>query len=116
MIKWDIPTSQLNKPVKAIKCPFNPGVIVDLGNQINHRSIIWVDDILIAAVGVENMKMALTAVIEAIFVVLGLPQVEKRQCPLAMDKWLDLVVGESQIPPGLTLNSRKLTVGKKIFG
>ena len=36
---------------------------------------------------------------------------KKRQCPLAMDKWLNLVVGESQIALGLTLNSRKLTVG-----
>ena len=77
MIKWDIPTSQLNKPVKAIKCPLNPGVIDDLGNQINHPSRIWVDDILIAAVGVENMKTTLAAVIEAIFVVLGSPEVEK---------------------------------------
>ena len=95
MIKWDIPTSQLNKPVKAIECPLNPGVIDDIGNQINHPSRIWVDDILIAAVGVENMKMTLAAVIEANFVVLGSPEVEKRQCPLAMDKWLALVVGES---------------------
>ena len=30
---------------------------------------------------------------------------------MAMDKWLNLVVGESQIALGLTLNSRKLTVG-----
>ena len=111
MIKWEIPKDQLGKLVKAIKCPLNPGVIDDLGNQINHPSRIWVDDILIAAVGVENMKMTLAAVIEAIFVVLGSPEVEKRQCPLAMDKWLDLVVGESQIALGLTLNSRKLTVG-----
>ena len=49
-------------------------------------SRIWVDDILIAAVGVENMKMALAAVIGAIFTVLGQPEIEKRQCPLAMDK------------------------------
>ena len=47
------------------------------GNQINHPSRIWVDDILIAAVGVEKMKMALAAVIEAIFVVLGPPEIEK---------------------------------------
>ena len=77
MLKWDVPSNPITKPVKAVKCPLNPGVIDDLGNQINHPSRIWVDDILIAAVGVENMKMALAAVIEAIFVVLGSPEVEK---------------------------------------
>ena len=65
------------KALSYLKCPLNPGVIDNLGNQINHPFIISVDDILIAAVGVENMKMALAAVIEAIFVVLGSPEVEK---------------------------------------
>ena len=111
MIKWDVPTAQFEKPVKANMCPLNPGVIDESGNKIYHPSRIWVDDILIAAVGVANMKMALAAVIEAIFTVLGQPEVEKRQCPLAMDKWLDLIVGETQIALGLVLNTRKLSVG-----
>ena len=49
---WDLPMDQSNKPLKAIKCPLNPGVFDKSGNQINHPSRIWVDDILIAAVGV----------------------------------------------------------------
>ena len=57
------------------------------------------------------MKTALAAVIEAIFVVLDSPEIEKRQCCLAMDKWLELVVGESQTALRLKLNTRKLTVG-----
>ena len=65
MIKWEILTYPLSKPVKAINSPLNPGIIDDIGNQIKHPSRIWVDDILIAVVGVENMKMALAAVIEA---------------------------------------------------
>ena len=111
MIKWDVPTAQFEKPVKANMCPLNPGVIDESGNKIYHPSRIWVDDILIAAVGVANMKMALAAVIEAIFTVLGQPEAKKRQCPLAMDKWLDLIVGETQIALGLVLNTRKLSVG-----
>ena len=74
-------------------------------------SRIWVDDILIAAVGVANMMMALAAVIEAIFTVLGQPDITKRQCPLAMDKSLDLIVGETQTALGLVVNTRKVTVG-----
>ena len=101
---------QSDKPIKAFRCPLNPGVFDKFGNQINHPSKIWVDDILIAAVGVEKMKMALAAVIEAIFVVLGPPETEKRQCPLAMDKWTELIIGETQTVLGLNLNTRKLTV------
>ena len=52
------------------------------------------DDALIAAVDVAAMKMALAAVIEAIFVVMGEPDLTLRQCPLAMDKWKKLVVAE----------------------
>ena len=81
-----MPSNPVNKPVKAFKCPLNPGVIDDLGNQLYHPSRIWVDDSLIAAVGVENMKMALVAIIEAIFAVLGSPKIEKMQYPLAIDK------------------------------
>ena len=97
MLTWKLPKEPLQKPVRAVKCPLNPGVIEESGNQINHPSGIWVDDILIAAVGVEAMKMALAAVIEAIFVVLGPSNVEMRQCPLAMDKWLQMVIAESQM-------------------
>ena len=57
-------------PVRAFKCPLNPGVIDEFGNRIHHPSRIWVDAILIAAVGVANMKLALAAAIEAIFTVL----------------------------------------------
>ena len=54
MLKWDVPKPPTQKPVKAFKCSINPGVIDELGKQINHPSRIWVDDILIAAVGIEN--------------------------------------------------------------
>ena len=56
------------------------------------------------------MKLALAAVIEVIFTVLGQPDTTKRQCPLAMDKWLDLIVEETQTSLGLVVNTRKLTV------
>ena len=110
MIKWNVPTEPLSKPVKAFKCPLNPGVIDDLGNQVNHPSRIWVDDILIAAVGVENMEMALATVIEAIFVVLGGPDTKSRQCPLAMDTWAKLIVAEEQLGLSLIIDTRKMSL------
>ena len=42
------------------------------------------------ALDVDHMKMFLAATIKAIFVVMGVPNVTVRQCPLAMDKWLEL--------------------------
>ena len=41
---------------------------------------------MMAAVGVQQMKLTLAALIEAIFVVMGEPDETLRQCHLAMDK------------------------------
>ena len=70
MVKWE-PHNPLEKPVKAKQCVLNPGVLDPFGNQISHPSRIWVDDTLIAAVGTSQMEMALAAVIESFFVVMG---------------------------------------------
>ena len=56
------------------------------------------------------MKMALAAVIEAIFTVMGEPDLSLRQCPLAMDKWQKIVVAENQLALGLLLKTREMTV------
>ena len=110
MIKWDLPKHNAPKPVLARKCKLNPGVLDSSGANINHPTRIWVDDALIAAVELTAMKMALAAVIEAIFVVMGQPDLTLRQCPLAMDKWKKLVVGEKQLALGLILKTREMTV------
>jgi len=49
--------------------------------------------------------------IEAIFVVMGKPDTAVQQCPLAMDKWIALLVSHRQIVLGLIINTRTLTVG-----
>ena len=48
--------------------------------------------------------------IEAIFVVLGLPNLDIRQCPLALDKWIKLIVGPIQTFLGLTVNTSRMMV------
>ena len=55
--------------------------------------------------------MKLAALIEAISVVMGKPDTTVRQCPLAMDKWEELIVGPVQMMLGLVINTYKLTVG-----
>jgi hypothetical protein len=56
------------------------------------------------------MKMVLAAMIEAIFVVMGKPDVMVRQCPLAMNNWLELVIGPKQTMLGLIISTNRLTV------
>ena len=62
------------------------------------------------ALDVDHMKMVLAAMIKAIFVVMGEPNVAVRQCPLSMDKWLELVIGPKQTMLGLIINTNRLPV------
>jgi hypothetical protein len=56
------------------------------------------------------MKMVLAATVEAIFFVMGKPDAAVRQCPLAMDKWLELVIGPKQTMLGLIIDTNRLTI------
>ena len=78
MLRWNIPTRNKIKPVRAIKCALNPGLLDSTGNQKNHPARIWVYGALIEAIGVTEMKMTLAAVIEAIVTVMGEPDPKRR--------------------------------------
>ena len=56
------------------------------------------------------MMMALAALIEAIFVLMGEPDTNICQCPLAQDKWVEMVAGTVQTMLGLILDTNRLTV------
>ncbi len=62
------------------------------------------------ATSIEHMKMGLAAMIEAIFTVMGELNDSVWQCPLAMDKWNELVIGPRQIGLGLIIDTNWLTV------
>ncbi len=62
------------------------------------------------ATSIEHMKMVLAAMIEAIFTVMGEPNDSVRQCPLAMDKWNELVISPRQIGLGLIIDTNWLMV------
>jgi hypothetical protein len=89
MLKWEEfdPSAKLTP---AFSCTTNHSNIDDTGNRIDLPTRIYVDDALMLALDVDHMKMFLAATIKAIFVVMGVPNVTVRQCPLAMDKWLEL--------------------------
>ncbi len=82
----------------------------DDGNWIDLSARIYVDNALMLALDVDHMKMVLEATIKAIFMVMGEPDVVVRQCPFAMDKWLELVVGLKQTMLRLIIDTNRLTI------
>jgi hypothetical protein len=109
MLKWEEvdPSAELTP---TFTCTINRGIMDDAGNQIDLPACIYVDDALMLALDVDHMKMILAATIEAIFIAMGKPDVAVRQCPLAMDKWLELVIDPKQTMLGLIINTNRLTV------
>ncbi len=109
MLKWEEidPSAELTP---AFTCTIDCGIMDNAGNQIDLPACIFVDDALMLALDVNHMKKVLAATIEAIFIVMGKPDVAVRQCPLAMDKWLELVIGPKQTMLGLIINTNRLTV------
>jgi hypothetical protein len=57
-----------------------------------------------------HMETVLVVAIEAIFVVMSKLVTAVRQCSLAMDKWLELVIGLTQTMLGLIINTNKITI------
>ena len=98
-------------PVTATPCDINQGVLDSDGNRQSRPARIFVDDTLMMALGKAHMEMVLAAIIEAIFTVMGEPDIAVRQCPLAMDKWISFVVDTNQVMLGLIINTDRMTVG-----
>jgi hypothetical protein len=86
------------------------GYYNDAGNWIDLSTRIYVDNAIMLALDIDHMKMVLAAQFEAILVVMGEPNITVRQCPLAMDKLLELVIGPKQTMLGLIINTNRLTI------
>jgi hypothetical protein len=82
----------------------------DAGKRTDLPARIYVDGALMLALNADHIKMVLAATIEAIFIVMGEPDIKVRQCPLAMDKWLEQVIGPKQTMLGLIIDTNRLTV------
>jgi hypothetical protein len=92
MLKWEEidPSTELTP---TFSCTINRGIIDDAGNWIDLSACMYVDNALMLALDIDHVKIVLAAMIKATFVVMGKPNVMVRQCPLVMDKWLELVIG-----------------------
>ncbi len=109
MLKWEEidPSAKLTP---EFSCTINCGIMDDAGNWMDLPAHIYVADALMLALDINHMKMVLAAMIKATFVVMGEPNVAVRQCPLAMDKWLELVIAPKQTMLGLIINTNRLTI------
>lgn len=110
MITIADPPDQDTTFVAAVPCEINKGVLDEDGNQRPIPNFIYVDDCLLAC-AYRYVRNYLAACIEAIFAVLGRPDTSRRQCPLALDKWIGMTVSHRIVSIGLIFDSRRLTVG-----
>jgi hypothetical protein len=109
MLKWEEidPSAELTP---TFFCTINHGIMDDAGNWMDLPARIEVNNALMLALDIDHMKMVLAARIKAIFVVMGEPDVAVSQCPLAMNKRLELVIGPKQTMLGLIINTNRLTI------
>jgi hypothetical protein len=107
MIKWD--ESNISAPPKTHAHAFviNQEILDEDSNLLPPVGNIYVDDILSAGFSRNYILNLLAATIEAIFTVCGEPQIEVRQCPFSLEKWLEMIVGPVQIVLGLSLDTNK---------
>ncbi len=91
MISWakHDPTVKITP---AFPCSMNKGTLEAHGNRATLPAKIYVDDALMLALSRGHLEQGVAVFIEAIFNIMGKPETTVRQCPLSMDKWLELVV------------------------
>ena len=70
---------------------------------------MFVDDSLFAQTR-ENMGHIMAASIEALYIILGFPDLEKRQNPLSLDKYYESVCSYERVQLGITINTRTMTL------
>jgi hypothetical protein len=86
MISW-APLDPAQDLARAIPCLITSGILDDQSNRVPLPVRIYVDNALTLAISKENMEQVLAALIEAIFVVMGVPNTSVCQCSQATDKW-----------------------------
>jgi hypothetical protein len=104
MMKWE-ETDPYMMITHAYPCDINWGIINKNWTCLDLPARVQFDDALMLVTDRAHMEMVLVAVIKVIFVMTGGGHTAVRQCPLAMDKWLELVIGPTHI-----IDTNKLTI------
>ena len=85
MVRWSEPPEASVVSVPAKRCSKNKGIVRDDGSEEPSQHNIYVDDNLMADIK-RRLARALVAEIEAIFPIMGVPNLLLRTCAVAMDK------------------------------
>ena len=88
MLKWQDKPG-MPDPVPAKVCNINRGILDTFGSLIPLTAVIYVNDIMQAAVTKQWINNSLVATIEAIFTVCDVPDINIRQCLLFLEKGLN---------------------------
>ena len=70
---------------------------------------MFVDDSLFSQIR-EIIKHAVVASIEALYIILGFPDIERRQDPLSLDKYFESVCSYKRTQLGIDINTRRMCV------
>ena len=97
-------------PAKA--CSQRRGVLDEHGNPLPTPHRLFVDDDIYAdRFDVARVEQAIAASIEAIFILLGVSELDKRQDPISFDKLEEMLVHYLNKVLGLVLDTRRLDIG-----
>jgi len=111
LIRFDIAAPANTQFVQAQRCSRNDGVFDQQHkNRLPTPHNIYVDDYLLAEVR-PRMPQALALAFEAVFTVMGKPELFRRPIVVVVDKLMELIVSHIQILLGLEINTRAMTVG-----
>ena len=92
--------------VQAVADNINKGI----ENPNKTKYNMFVDDSLFAQTK-NKMKHAMAASIEALYMILGYPDVEIRQNPLSLDKYFESTCSYKRMQLGIDVNTRKMSLG-----
>ena len=109
VLLWEDDPAPQTEFVQAVKDDLNPGVLDDDGKPVPTPHNIYVDDNLLAEVK-KFMPQAIAAAIEAIFVLLGSPDLEVREMALSYKKFQGMLVSHQRTQLGMAIDTRKMTV------
>ena len=109
MIRWEPPPPPGTQFVQAQPCLRNRGIVNNDGTTKPTPHHIYVDDNLLADTR-PRMPSTLAAGIDAIFRVMGYPNITVRPCALALNKWKELIVSHTMVLLGLVFDTRRMTV------
>jgi hypothetical protein len=96
---------------RAVPDACNPGVIDAAGllEDTPHHTYVD-DDVYVEIFDINRVEQAATASIEAIFILLGHSELERRQDPISFDKLMETMISYINKILGHMINTRELTV------